>query len=1242
MTMGENQSLAARRASAMHVRQWTVEEFYRQMVEQGVTRAYVLYENGTFTLSHPQLLRPVQAFFEFSQDFAKHEAVFIGRGDAFGGEGETVFFAFVHDTRRGLSQGGLRFKTYPNLAELLVDGLRLAQGMTRKNALAGLWWGGGKGIMQLPVGVSVSQNSEDARRQTYFKAYGRFVASLGGIYYTAEDVGTQKEDMASILSQNRFTTCIPEALGGSGNPSPYTATGVKRGMQAAWRILNGTDDLKGVRVVIQGIGNVGEPLVRELHGAGARLWISDIPSKTEKLEDLARDLYTNVQVIRDPEAIYDVDADILAPCAIGGTINAETIPRLRVRLVCGAANNILREPLPDAKRLRNRNIEFVPDFLCNRMGIINCADEWMGYLSEDTYAAVESVYPDTLRVFKHARNLLITTTEAANHLADIAASELNPLIGHRGRRIIDHLVASDWAGTRDGGRWKSRGRRQTKLTVSQVFDPILDEEPIRRGWEQISKFRGDSPSLAAAPIRAGEAPHLDSFLLPTILDVRARSLELIQGQRPRRILGSDHGGLNLQLAVERAIPYDRDSVGRAKFLELCQDLYRENDASIREQLHQLGVGFDPQAWLDSMGRKGQEVVRRLFYSLVDCGLLKRENYFSYHCPHCQTVLVSSDVEHRTPTTERYKILFPIGEEGESIRTNTFLPELLLGAVAVAVNPNDEYGRFAGRSCRDPLDGKPLPVIRVDSLTRAGAMFLVPAHSHIDADIAQANGITERPRVYDDMGRINVEGYADKDPNEVRQALLKRLGANVERVTEGWRPGTDGWKVERCSKCKSIAVECSSQEMFIDLQPAIRRLQQLIESDEVMFVKPHWKKRALRSLDLMKSWCISRQNWWGNPLPTAPDAEVLSPWFSLTALMMYGTGWPDAKEPESIGEIYINPPLLERLMIPAQLVSLTITGKPLFRQIHVYGVLHVVELEREYLPGVPENAPDEERMMVRRVRRPMRGDAGNIVQPKTLIRRFGADALRLGYLLCLDQGMQEELVLSEDHLRRARKAVRGLTAKVTGLFNLRVSPEQVRQTQLLDSWLLARCGAALEAAKRCYEENSFHEVAELLLDAIKDFRRYVDIVVDRPHDANGFSKHAEVAQVTAAAAIEIMWQAFGPVCPYLFERLARWTQAHAPAAASRPEPEAWLDRLERELSARPGPVELASPDPDFIRRLGRDVEEIGRLTRSPITPTEKPSAGEVTNLGPCLLIRSGAPKLPAGDSRLLSWYRSLFP
>lgn len=428
------------RLSFQGLASWTPQDFLAQMSEQNILRAFIAYQDGEFKASHSDILDPIRDFLEQSKDFSQHEAIFIGREE----DVDTLFFAFVHDTRRGLAQGGLRFWRYETMENLITDGLRLAQGMTRKNALAGLWWGGGKGIMQLPPKYELPWHLvEPVERCRYFAAYSRFIASLHGVYYTAEDVGTNTQDMATILSQNRFVTCIPSEAGGSGNPSPYTARGVFRGMQAAWKFLTGTDSLKGVRVAVQGAGHVGEPLIRELYEAGAKVWVTEIPEKQQKLIALKNELPT-IQIISNPRDVYDIEADIFAPCAFGAVINVDTIPRLKVKLVCGAANNILEDD-QDAQRLKQRGITFVPDFVCNRMGIVNCADEWMGYLESDIRDAAEKVHPATMEVLEYAAVHDITSAEAAEHLADKAASELHPLMGHRGQRIIQYLIDSGWA-----------------------------------------------------------------------------------------------------------------------------------------------------------------------------------------------------------------------------------------------------------------------------------------------------------------------------------------------------------------------------------------------------------------------------------------------------------------------------------------------------------------------------------------------------------------------------------------------------------------------------------------------------------------------------------------------------------------------------------------------------------------------------------------------------------------------------
>lgn len=1155
------------------VRQWNVTDFYHQLEEAGVHHAYVVFENGEFTLSHPQLLAPIQAFLELSQDFAHHEGIFIGREDGI----PTLFFAFVHDTRRGLSQGGLRFWRYENIAEVLVDGLRLAQGMTRKNALAELWWGGGKGIIPLPPGLKMPDDFKPGpERRQLFEAYGRFVASLGGVYYTAEDVGTKTADMDAILSQNRFTTCISAQLGGSGNPSPFTARGVFRGMQAAWRFLTGADDLKGVRVAVQGAGNVGRPLIELLDDAGAQVWIADVYEPTVQALKAKRQ---RLQVA-SPEEIFDLDVDILAPCARGGVINSKSIPRLKARLICGAANNILLEERYDPERLRQRGISFVPDYVCNRMGITNCCDEWLGYLAEDIRVAAERVYPDTLRVLKHARHLSIPSLQAANELADIAASELHPILGHRGRRIIDHLMASNWSGAE---------LRMNAVGPAPIFEPALDEPKIHVAWERQGRFNGDGLAITAAPISALSSPNLSSLLSPLLADVRSRALELLAGKRPRRILGSDHGGLALQLAIERFLPYEREEVGRAEFVAMCRDYYNRNDAAIRAQLHQLGVGFDPSHWLDTMSEVGKHVVNRLFFALQDAGLIVRENRSTYQCPRCQTVLVSPDVSRTKLTVEHHYLIRFKTTTGGVIETKTYFPELLLGAVAVAVKSDGPFSAFANQRALHPVSGKEIPVIAVKALG-ANAEFLVPAHHPKDEEIARSHGIAERIIVFDRKGAVSASGYANLSLEEVRESLLKQIEPSATRLSNH-----ETIEAQRCRRCESIVHHNLSEQLFVKIETGIAHLRRAIESDAVRFSHESWRKHVLNYLDGMEPWCISRQQWWGNEIPTHRQ-EVLSTWFSLTAWSLQGAGWPQQANPAPINEVFVDPELLIRWIVPSQIVALMITGRPAFQQIHVHGSLHIVERQLKPRPGIAENAPDEERFLHSTVRRPMRLSFGNVVQPSTLIRRFGADALRLGYLLCVNIGPEKVATASESKLKQARKAIHLFTTKLTGIFHMLREPWHEGEARPADYFLLAQIRVAAEAARKAYEEMHFTAAAHIFVEAIETFSRYANVIAGR----RGQGHDLGAVQATVAAVIAQMEMNFSPICPFVFEKIGQWMKEKYPASETASAVNSDLENLAELLSrSHHSRVEIESSKMSNLNMAESDRLEIERLAQKQI-------------------------------------------
>ncbi|MFB3224429.1 Leu/Phe/Val dehydrogenase [Exiguobacterium sp. PHA03] len=310
----------------------------------------------------------------------------------------------IHDTTLGPALGGLRMWNYASDEEALIDALRLSKGMTYKNAAAGLNLGGGKAVI---IGDAKTQKSE-----ALFRAFGRYVQSLNGRYITAEDVNTTVADMDYIHMETDFVTGVSPAFGSSGNPSPVTAYGVYRGMKAAAKEVYGTDSLGGKTIAIQGVGNVSFNLCRHLHEEGAKLIVTDINQ-----EALQRAEEAFGALIVAPEDIYSVEADIFAPCALGATLNDETIPQLKVKIIAGAANNQLKEDR-HGDMLEERDILYVPDFVINAGGVINVADELDGYNRDRAMKKVELVYDAVTKVFEIAKRDHLPTYRAAEKMAE--------------------------------------------------------------------------------------------------------------------------------------------------------------------------------------------------------------------------------------------------------------------------------------------------------------------------------------------------------------------------------------------------------------------------------------------------------------------------------------------------------------------------------------------------------------------------------------------------------------------------------------------------------------------------------------------------------------------------------------------------------------------------------------------------------------------------------------------------------
>lgn len=327
----------------------------------------------------------------------------------------------IHDTTLGPALGGCRMYPYKSEADALRDVLRLSRGMTYKAAAAGLNLGGGKAVI---LGDPKALKSEHL-----FRAYGRFVQGLGGRYITAEDVGTTVRDMEWVRMQTDFVTGISRALGGSGDPSPMTALGVFEGMKSCVTWLGGSEELRGKRVAIQGVGHVGYHLARLLKNAGAELVVCDVDR--ENLQRVTTE-FSAVEVV-EPDAIYDVECDIYAPCALGGVINDDTVPRLRCHIVAGSANNMLREER-HAEALRERDILYAPDFVINAGGLINVANELEGYNQDRATSQVAGIRTIITQIFEIARQENTTAHLAAIRLAERRITNIGQIkttfVGH--------------------------------------------------------------------------------------------------------------------------------------------------------------------------------------------------------------------------------------------------------------------------------------------------------------------------------------------------------------------------------------------------------------------------------------------------------------------------------------------------------------------------------------------------------------------------------------------------------------------------------------------------------------------------------------------------------------------------------------------------------------------------------------------------------------------------------------------
>lgn len=311
----------------------------------------------------------------------------------------------IHNTTLGPALGGTRMWPYNNEEEALRDVLRLSRGMTYKAAISGLNLGGGKAVI---IGDPRTDKTEEM-----FRAFGRYVDTLGGRYITAEDVGIEVQDMEWVNMETKYVTGIPKSIGGSGDPSPVTAYGVYMGMKACAKKAYGSDSLEGKRIAVQGAGHVSSYLVEFLSKENADLFISDIYE--DKVSALADKVGATVV---EPDEIYSKDVDIFSPCALGGVVNDDTLDTFKCDIIAGAANNVLDEEDKHGQMLIDRDILYAPDYVINAGGLINVASELEGYNEKRAHDKASRIYDVILDILHYSEENDMPTYAASNILAE--------------------------------------------------------------------------------------------------------------------------------------------------------------------------------------------------------------------------------------------------------------------------------------------------------------------------------------------------------------------------------------------------------------------------------------------------------------------------------------------------------------------------------------------------------------------------------------------------------------------------------------------------------------------------------------------------------------------------------------------------------------------------------------------------------------------------------------------------------
>lgn len=320
----------------------------------------------------------------------------------------------IHDTTLGPAIGGVRMLPYDTEEDAIEDALRLSKAITYKASLAGLNLGGGSAVI---IG-----NNRNDKTEILMRRLGKFIEGLNGNFIASIDVGTTQRDLEFIRAETSYVAGLPTSMNGAGDTTLFAARGVFYGIKAAIKELYGDDSLAGRKVAVQGVGAVGEQLVAMLRSENARVYVSDM-TEERKMKVATKYKAEPIQY----STSYELDVDVYAPCALGGTVNVDTVPKMRCKIIAGSANNQLKDEDKTVQLLKEHNILYAPDFLINSGALISCFSELEGYGSDRTESLIRNIYSATRHVLQKSQEDGIATYEAAKQLAERRIADISKL-----------------------------------------------------------------------------------------------------------------------------------------------------------------------------------------------------------------------------------------------------------------------------------------------------------------------------------------------------------------------------------------------------------------------------------------------------------------------------------------------------------------------------------------------------------------------------------------------------------------------------------------------------------------------------------------------------------------------------------------------------------------------------------------------------------------------------------------------